>query len=131
MDRRWTGAGRTLPLTVWFMAVLAPGDVLMRTGRHDQAAAEAFETTATFPDDTRLRQIRIIRYQHVRPPRGTSVLPGLPGLIELVRQSSEVALGRRTGVPSLLSVTLRTPLVWSPRPGMNPARMVPQSSLLL
>jgi hypothetical protein len=35
---------------------------LMRTVRHDQAAAEAIETTAAFPDDTGLRQIRIIRY---------------------------------------------------------------------
>lgn len=51
-------------LTSWdiYEAVLTPGRFLMRTVWHDQAAAEAFETTAAFPDDTRLRQIRIIRY---------------------------------------------------------------------
>jgi hypothetical protein len=51
-------------LTSWdiYEAALAPGHFLMRPVWHDQAAAEAFETTAAFPDDARLRQIRIIRY---------------------------------------------------------------------
>ena len=51
-------------LTSWdiYEAVLAPGHFLMRTVWHDQAAAEAFETTGAFPDDTRVRQIRIIRF---------------------------------------------------------------------
>jgi hypothetical protein len=51
-------------LTSWdiYVAMLTPGHVLMRTVWHDQAAAAASETSAEFPDDTRLRQIRIIRY---------------------------------------------------------------------
>lgn len=51
-------------LTSWdvYEAVLTPGHLLMRTVWHDQAAAEAFETTATFPGGTRLRRIRIIRF---------------------------------------------------------------------
>jgi hypothetical protein len=38
----------------------------MRTVWHDQAAAEAFETTAAFPGGTRLRRIRIIRFLYDR-----------------------------------------------------------------
>lgn len=51
-------------LTDWdiFEAALTPGHFLMRTVWHDQAAAEAFETTAAFPVGTRLRRIRIIRF---------------------------------------------------------------------
>ncbi|GAA5141936.1 hypothetical protein GCM10023320_81660 [Pseudonocardia adelaidensis] len=51
-------------LTSWdiYEAAMRPGHFLMRTVWHDQAAAEAFETTATFPDGTRLRRIRIIRF---------------------------------------------------------------------
>ncbi|OZM78003.1 antibiotic biosynthesis monooxygenase [Pseudonocardia sp. MH-G8] len=51
-------------LTDWdvYEAVLTPGHVLMRTVWHDYAAAEAFETTAAFPDGSRLRRIRIIRF---------------------------------------------------------------------
>jgi heme-degrading monooxygenase HmoA len=51
-------------LTSWdiYDAVQRPGHVLMRTVWHDEAAAEAFETTAAFPAGTRLRRIRIIRF---------------------------------------------------------------------
>jgi heme-degrading monooxygenase HmoA len=51
-------------LTDWdiYEAMLTPGHFLMRTVWHDQTAAEAFETTAAFPDGTRLRRIRIIRF---------------------------------------------------------------------
>jgi heme-degrading monooxygenase HmoA len=51
-------------LTDWdiYEAALTPGRFLMRTVWHDQAAAEAFETTAAFPGSTRLRRIRIIRF---------------------------------------------------------------------
>ncbi|OLS96905.1 hypothetical protein BJF90_43050 [Pseudonocardia sp. CNS-004] len=51
-------------LTSWdiYEATPTPGHFLMRTVWHDHAAAEAFETTATFPGGTRLRRIRIIRF---------------------------------------------------------------------
>jgi heme-degrading monooxygenase HmoA len=51
-------------LTSWdvYEAVLTPGHFLMRTVWRDEAAAEAFETTAAFPGGTRLRRIRIIRF---------------------------------------------------------------------
>lgn len=51
-------------LTDWdiYEAALTPGHFLMRTVWRDQAAAEAFERTAAFPDGTRLRRIRIIRF---------------------------------------------------------------------
>ncbi|GAA0933380.1 antibiotic biosynthesis monooxygenase family protein [Pseudonocardia zijingensis] len=51
-------------LTSWdvYEAVTRPGRFLMRTVWRDQAAAESFETTATFPGGTRVRRIRIIRF---------------------------------------------------------------------
>jgi quinol monooxygenase YgiN len=50
-------------LTDWDIheAAPTPDHFLTRTAGHDQAA-EAFETTAAFPDGTRLRRIRITRF---------------------------------------------------------------------
>jgi heme-degrading monooxygenase HmoA len=51
-------------LTSWdiYEATLTPGHFLMRTVWHNQDAAETFERMAAFPDNTRVRQIRIIRF---------------------------------------------------------------------
>lgn len=51
-------------LTDWdiYEAALTPSRFLMRTVWHDQAADEAFETTAAFPGGTRLRRIQTIRF---------------------------------------------------------------------
>jgi heme-degrading monooxygenase HmoA len=42
-------------------AVLTPGDIILLSSWRDQAAAEAFEESATLPDGARLRRIRIVR----------------------------------------------------------------------
>jgi heme-degrading monooxygenase HmoA len=44
-----------------FDAVLTPGDVILLMSWRDKAAAEAFEGRARFPDDARLRRVRVIR----------------------------------------------------------------------
>jgi heme-degrading monooxygenase HmoA len=50
-------------LVAWdvFEAVLMPGDIILLSSWHDQAAAEAFEESANLPDGARLRRIRIVR----------------------------------------------------------------------
>jgi heme-degrading monooxygenase HmoA len=50
-------------LVAWdiFDAVLTPGDIILLSSWRDQAAAEAFEGSATLPDGARLRRVRIVR----------------------------------------------------------------------
>ena len=44
-----------------FDAVLTPGDIILLISWRDQAAAEAFESTAQLPEDARARRVRIVR----------------------------------------------------------------------
>jgi hypothetical protein len=41
--------------------VLTPGDIILLSSWRDQAAAEAFEGSATLPHGARLRRVRIVR----------------------------------------------------------------------
>lgn len=52
-------AASGLPFRGIYEAVRAPGHSV-RTVWHDQVAADEFETTAAFPEDALLRQIRTI-----------------------------------------------------------------------
>jgi heme-degrading monooxygenase HmoA len=61
---QWLGlAPGAAGLVGWdvFDAVLTPGDVILLMSWRDTAAAEAFEYTASIPDSTRLRRVRVVR----------------------------------------------------------------------
>jgi heme-degrading monooxygenase HmoA len=57
LDRRADG------LIDWdvFYAVLSPGEVILLVAWRDQAAAEAFEATASLPTGARVRRVRVVR----------------------------------------------------------------------
>jgi hypothetical protein len=44
-----------------FYAVLSPGEVILLVAWRDQAAAEAFEATASLPTRARVRRVRVVR----------------------------------------------------------------------
>lgn len=59
----WLGLQPTSGFLSWdiFEAVLTPGDMILLLSWKDQAAAKEFEESAFFPDDARLRRIRVVR----------------------------------------------------------------------
>ena len=60
----WLGLAPDAPgIVAWdvFDAVLTPGDVIALLSWRDQAAAKAFEDTASLRDGARLRRVRVVR----------------------------------------------------------------------